>query len=70
MYFLYCMLTEHLVLKYFWRTIFLASYCFAENMKDCDNKHFIMSAFFLTGNVFKGFGGLISFWEGGLGTEP
>lgn len=47
MYFLYSMLTEHLILKYFWRTIFLALYCFAENMKDCDNKCFIMSALFL-----------------------
>ena len=56
-YFLYSTLTEHLILKYFWRSIFLALYCFAENVKDCDNKRFIMSAFYLTGNVLKGFGG-------------
>lgn len=39
----YC--AEHLILKYFWRTIFVASYCFAEIVQDCDIKHFIIYLF-------------------------
>lgn len=35
-YFLYSMLTEHSMLRYFRGTVFLALYCFAEHAKDCD----------------------------------